>query len=179
MDYAERLEKVAVLGAAGKMGSGITLLMAMEMADLALQPAHRARRFVLHAVDVTDEALAGLVRYLADQARKSAEMRAIALAALACALLATACSNPCQELGDRLCDCRAAGTTKAACSQQVAADLDRLSGVSLVLTADVTGLEVGTHSVAVSANLATGLTLVGASPNPVEVTVSSPAASPG
>ena len=39
------------------------------------------------------------------------------------------------------------------------ADLDRLSGVDLVLTVDVTGLEAGTHSVAVSANLATGLTL--------------------
>jgi YbbR domain-containing protein len=59
------------------------------------------------------------------------------------------------------------------------ADLDRLSGVTLVLTADVTGLEAGTHSIAVSANLATGLTLLGASPNPVEVIVSSPAASPG
>jgi hypothetical protein len=47
-----------------------------------------------------------------------------------------------------------------------------------VLTADVTGLDVGTHTIAVSANLATGLTLVGASPNPVEVTVSSPAATP-
>lgn len=59
------------------------------------------------------------------------------------------------------------------------ADLDRLSGVDLVLTADVTGLEPGAHSIAVSANLATGLTLLGASPNPVEVVVSSPAASPG
>ena len=59
------------------------------------------------------------------------------------------------------------------------ADLDRLSGVTLVLTADVTGLEPGTHSVAISANLATGLTLLGASPNPVEVIVSRPAASPG
>lgn len=58
------------------------------------------------------------------------------------------------------------------------ADLDRLSGVLLTLTVDVTGLEPGTHSVAVSANLATGLTLVSASPNPVEVTVSSPASSP-
>ncbi|MBI2782036.1 MAG: hypothetical protein HYX55_09620 [Chloroflexi bacterium] len=58
------------------------------------------------------------------------------------------------------------------------ADLDRLSGVTLVLTADVTGLEVGTHSVAISANLATGLMLLGASPNPVEVIVSSQAASP-
>lgn len=57
------------------------------------------------------------------------------------------------------------------------ADLDRLSGVSLVLNVDVTGLDVGTHSVPVSANLATGLTLVAASPNPIELTVSSPAAS--
>lgn len=57
------------------------------------------------------------------------------------------------------------------------ADLDRLSGVSLVLTVDVTGLDVGTHSVPVSANLATGLTLVAASPNPIDATVSSPAAS--
>ena len=46
------------------------------------------------------------------------------------------------------------------------ADLDRLSGVNLVLTADVTGLEVGTHSVAVSANLATGLTLARREPQP-------------
>lgn len=58
------------------------------------------------------------------------------------------------------------------------ADLDRLSGVTLTLTVDVTGLEPGTHTVAVSANLATGLTLVGASPNPVEVTVSSVASTP-
>jgi YbbR domain-containing protein len=58
------------------------------------------------------------------------------------------------------------------------ADLDRLSGVTLVLSADVTGLDVGSHSVPVSANLATGLTLVAASPNPIEVTVSTGAASP-
>jgi YbbR domain-containing protein len=58
------------------------------------------------------------------------------------------------------------------------ADLDRLSGVSLTLTLDVTGLEPGTHAVAVSANLATGLTLVSASPNPVEVIVTSSASSP-
>jgi YbbR domain-containing protein len=58
------------------------------------------------------------------------------------------------------------------------ADLDRLSGATLVLTVDVTGLDIGTHSVPVSANLATGTTLVAASPNPVEVTVSSAASSP-
>ncbi len=60
------------------------------------------------------------------------------------------------------------------------ADLDRLSGTNLALTVDVTGLDDGTHTAAVSANLQTGLTLVGATPNPIEVTVTSPppAASP-
>jgi 3-hydroxyacyl-CoA dehydrogenase len=75
MDYANRLEDVTVLGAAGKMGSGIVLLLAMEMADLALQPEHASRRFVLHAVDLSEEALAGLVRYLREQVRRSAERR--------------------------------------------------------------------------------------------------------
>jgi YbbR domain-containing protein len=59
------------------------------------------------------------------------------------------------------------------------ADLDRLSGAELVLTLDVTGLDVGSHQVNVSANLQTGLTLIGASPNPVTVTISlPPSASP-
>jgi 3-hydroxyacyl-CoA dehydrogenase len=79
MDYAERLEKVAVLGAAGKMGSGIVLLVSLEMTDLALRPENRSRSYVLYAVDVSDAALAGLVRYLRDQARKSAEKRIVAL----------------------------------------------------------------------------------------------------
>ena len=60
------------------------------------------------------------------------------------------------------------------------AELDRLSGSTIVLSADVTGLEAGTHDVAVSANLQTGLTLVAASPSKVEVTVTPapPASSP-
>jgi YbbR domain-containing protein len=60
------------------------------------------------------------------------------------------------------------------------ADLDRLSGTNLTLAVDVTGLDNGTHSVPVSANLQTGLTLIGATPNPIDVTVTSPptAASP-
>ncbi len=67
MDYSERLEIVAVLGAAGKMGSGIVLLVAMEMADQGLKPANRSRRYVLHAVDVSHQALAGLQRYSASR----------------------------------------------------------------------------------------------------------------
>ena len=58
------------------------------------------------------------------------------------------------------------------------ADLDRLSGSDLVLTLDVTGLEAGSHEVSVSANLQTGLTLIGASPNPIIVTISPPPATP-
>ena len=54
------------------------------------------------------------------------------------------------------------------------ADLDRLSGTALSLTVDVSGLDNGTRSVPVTANLQTGLTLVGASPNPIDVTVTTP-----
>lgn len=59
------------------------------------------------------------------------------------------------------------------------ADLDRLSASDLVLTVDVTGLDVGTHTVPVSANLTTGLAVITSSPNPIQVTVSIPSASPG
>jgi 3-hydroxyacyl-CoA dehydrogenase len=79
MDYSERLENVAVLGAAGKMGSGIVLLLAMEMADQGLKPANRSRQYVLHAVDVSHQALAGLQRYLRDQVQKAAEKKIVAL----------------------------------------------------------------------------------------------------
>jgi 3-hydroxyacyl-CoA dehydrogenase len=82
MDYSERLENVAVLGAAGKMGSGIVLLVAMEMADQALRPANRSRQYVLHAVDVSHQALTGLQRYLREQVLKSAEKRIVALRAV-------------------------------------------------------------------------------------------------
>jgi 3-hydroxyacyl-CoA dehydrogenase len=79
MDYSERLEHVAVLGAAGKMGSGIVLLVAMEMADTGMRPGSETRRFVLHAVDVSHEALSGLVKYLREQVQKAAEKKIVAL----------------------------------------------------------------------------------------------------
>ena len=58
------------------------------------------------------------------------------------------------------------------------ADLDRLSGTTLVLSGDVTGLDVGTHTLPLTANLTTGLTLISPSPNSIQVTVSVPTASP-
>jgi len=79
MEYAERLENVAVLGAAGKMGSGIVLLLAMEMADVGLKAENRSRRYVLHAVDVSHQALGGLVKYLRGQVLKAAEKKIVAL----------------------------------------------------------------------------------------------------
>ncbi len=57
------------------------------------------------------------------------------------------------------------------------ADLDRLSGSNFVLTIDVSGLDTGVHQVKASANLITGLALIGASPNPITVTIG-PSATP-
>jgi 3-hydroxyacyl-CoA dehydrogenase len=79
MNYAQRLERVAVLGAAGKMGSGIVLLTAMEMADLALDPENKGLNFALQAVDVSSPGLSGLMKYLRAQVLKSAEKKAVAL----------------------------------------------------------------------------------------------------
>ncbi len=79
MNYEERLENVSVLGAAGKMGSGILLLTAVEMADLSLQPGNKDKTFVLNAIDVSAEGLAGLMNYLREQVRKVAEKKAVSL----------------------------------------------------------------------------------------------------
>jgi YbbR domain-containing protein len=58
------------------------------------------------------------------------------------------------------------------------ADLDRLSGASLVADLDVSGKEPGTIEVPVTANLPAGTTLVAASPASIKVTITGPAASP-
>ena len=58
------------------------------------------------------------------------------------------------------------------------ADLDRLSGASLVLTVDVSGLADGSHKIAPAANLTTGLSLISVAPSPVTVTIATPAPSP-
>jgi 3-hydroxyacyl-CoA dehydrogenase len=63
MTYEERLQNVTVLGAAGKMGSGILVLTAVEMADLMLKSGGTSKAFVLNAMDVSDEGLAGLIQY--------------------------------------------------------------------------------------------------------------------
>lgn len=79
MTYDERLQHVSVLGAAGKMGSGILLLTAVEMADLSLKPENKGKTFVLYAIDVSDEALSGVMKYLRSQVLKIAEKKMVAL----------------------------------------------------------------------------------------------------
>lgn len=79
MDYSEKLQNVTVLGAAGKMGSGILLLTAVEMADLSLKPENKGKAFVLNAMDVSKEGLAGLMLYLRAQVQKIAEKKTVAL----------------------------------------------------------------------------------------------------
>jgi 3-hydroxyacyl-CoA dehydrogenase len=82
MDLDTRLERVAVLGAAGKMGSGIALLLAAEMAKQRLKPENAGRTYVLHLVDVDDKALTGLLGYLRAQLTKIAEKSIVELRGL-------------------------------------------------------------------------------------------------
>jgi 3-hydroxyacyl-CoA dehydrogenase len=77
MNYDERLQKVSVLGAAGKMGSGILLLTAVEMADLSLKPENKGKTYVLNAIDLSEEGLAGLMKYLRTQVKKIAEKKTV------------------------------------------------------------------------------------------------------
>lgn len=79
MNYDERLQNVSVLGAAGKMGSGILLLTAVEMADLSLKPENKGKTFCLNAIDVSHEGLAGLMNYLKAQVQKVAEKKTVLL----------------------------------------------------------------------------------------------------
>ncbi len=77
MTYDERLQNVSILGAAGKMGSGILLLTVVEMMDLSLKPENKGKPFALNAVDVSQEALAGLKDYLGTQMLKIAEKKVV------------------------------------------------------------------------------------------------------
>jgi 3-hydroxyacyl-CoA dehydrogenase len=79
MDYSDRLERVSILGAAGKMGSGILLLTALEMADLMLKPEFKSKAFVVNAIDTSSEGLKGLMRYIRNQVLKAAEKKTVQL----------------------------------------------------------------------------------------------------
>lgn len=79
MNYQDRLSQVVVLGAAGKMGSGIVLLTAMEIANLRLSSGAEPGEANLFAIDVSSSALNGLMKYLRSQVLKSAEKLTVQL----------------------------------------------------------------------------------------------------
>ncbi|MDZ7376283.1 MAG: hypothetical protein ONB13_06650 [candidate division KSB1 bacterium] len=62
MTLDERLTNVSIIGAAGKMGSGIALLLAQEMAFLKLKPENKGKKFRLNLIDANDDALDGLLQ---------------------------------------------------------------------------------------------------------------------
>ena len=80
MDLDARLENVAVLGAAGKMGSGIALLLAQEMARQKIASGGD-KCYVLTLMDVDQSALTGLMSYLRAQLTKLGEKSTVALRA--------------------------------------------------------------------------------------------------
>lgn len=59
------------------MGSGITLLTLIEMANQMLKPENSSKIFVLNAIDISDEGLAGLQKYLRSQVKKIAEKQTV------------------------------------------------------------------------------------------------------
>lgn len=77
MTLDQRLENVGVLGAAGKMGSGITLLVAQEMAKLKVKNPDKG--YHLYAMDISEQALDGLLTYVRTMATKSAEKGCVML----------------------------------------------------------------------------------------------------
>ncbi len=77
--YDNYLENVTVLGAAGKMGSGILMLTAMEMTALSMKPENKSKQFVINAVDISQQALSGLLKYLQAEIRKAAEKKTVLL----------------------------------------------------------------------------------------------------
>ena len=82
MNLDERLQDVTVIGAAGKMGSGIGVLIAQEMAKLKLKPENKDKVYRLNLIDVSEQALDGLRAYMKAQLLKVAEKSTVLLRSL-------------------------------------------------------------------------------------------------
>jgi 3-hydroxyacyl-CoA dehydrogenase len=79
MNFDERMQNVAVIGAAGKMGSGIALLLAQEMAKLKNIPENKDKNYRLYLIDIHPDHLAGLLQYLKSQLVKAGEKACVML----------------------------------------------------------------------------------------------------
>lgn len=78
-EYAQNLQEVSVIGAGGKMGAGITLLLSLELMELSQVPENKHLSFNLHAIDLSNKALQGLRGYLKNQITKVAEKNIVRL----------------------------------------------------------------------------------------------------
>ena len=80
MELNQALKKVAVIGAAGKMGRGIASLLLQEMAILELEEGKKeGNAFCLRLIDVNDQALYSLRSDLKEHLTKYAEKNINAL----------------------------------------------------------------------------------------------------
>lgn len=77
METNIRLTNVAVLGAAGKMGSGIMLLTTMQLLDMKLSNQGESFSPVIQAIDPNLDTLRGLRKYLETQVLKAAEKKCV------------------------------------------------------------------------------------------------------
>lgn len=73
MTNTNRIQNVAVLGAAGKMGSGILYLITLYISQIAFAPENRNKTFTIFAIDQSHERLNGLLKYTRDLLLKWAE----------------------------------------------------------------------------------------------------------
>jgi 3-hydroxyacyl-CoA dehydrogenase len=80
MNLDEMLCDVSIIGAAGKMGSGIATLVAQELARLKLK--NPGTTYKANLIDVNEEGIDGLRNYLKGQATKVAEKSIVSLRAV-------------------------------------------------------------------------------------------------
>ncbi len=77
MNLDEKLQNVSVIGAAGKMGSGISVLIAQEMLRLKFENPDKIYR--LNLIDVSEKGLDGLYNYIRAQLLRNAEKSIVSL----------------------------------------------------------------------------------------------------
>ncbi|MDD5528888.1 MAG: 3-hydroxyacyl-CoA dehydrogenase family protein [bacterium] len=77
MDLDNRLENVTIIGAAGKMGSGIAVLIGQEIAKLKIKTPDKT--YKLNLIDTNEKALNGLYAYIKSQFVKVAEKSIVSL----------------------------------------------------------------------------------------------------
>ena len=73
MNLTEKFTNVSILGAAGKMGSGITVLNALHVSNLMFLPENKGKSFVINAVDQSFELLEKLRIYAKAQVQSYGE----------------------------------------------------------------------------------------------------------